>query len=316
MCYGVTRPGGRGIPKCLMQLEQTTKTGIARERGTLKVAHLKGDGVMPGLIAASLHDVKPFYFLTNACRQVKWIKKKRFVWNKALQKKVQLPFYRLNVVDEHNNNVNNVDIADQLRLACRFDRWMRKRKWWWSIFFWSFETLLTNAYICYKKHHLLHNSKPMSHFNFQRSIAMAWICPEKHWPANGGSCMTVSSVSTTSSARKSNKQMMTRSDIQSVKRVKRSPAFSDSTLSNKGALHKHRLENCHHWPIASEKVGARCQLHRWAANKQVKSNLMVCSNCNVTLCAKCFTPFHTILGDLVENKEYFSTQYAADNNDK
>ena len=48
--------------------------------------------------------------------------------------------------------------------------------------------------------------------------------------------MTVSSVSTTSSARKSNKQMMTRSDIQSVKGVKRSPAFSDSTLSNKKVL--------------------------------------------------------------------------------
>ena len=79
MRCGVTRPGGRGMPKCLMQLEQTTKTGIARERGTLKVAHLKGDGVMPSLIAASLCDVKPFYFLTNACRQVKWIKKKRFV---------------------------------------------------------------------------------------------------------------------------------------------------------------------------------------------------------------------------------------------
>ena len=110
--------------------------------------------------------------------------------------------------------------------------------------------------------------------------------------------------------------MITRSDIQSAKRVKRSPAFSDSALSNKGTLHKYRLENCHHSPIASEKVSARCQLHRWAANKQVKSNLIVCSNCNVTLCAKCFTPFHATLGDLVENKEYFSTQHAADNNDK
>ena len=63
---------------------------------------------------------------------------------------------------------------------------------------------------------------------------------------NGGSYMTVSSVSTTASARKSNKQMITRSDIQSVKRVKRLSAFSDSALLNKGALHKHRLENCHH----------------------------------------------------------------------
>jgi len=86
----------------------------------------------------------------------------------------------------------------------------------------------------------------MSRFNFKRSIAMGWICPEKCWPANSGSCMAASSVSTTASARKSNKQMITALDVQSAKRVKRSPAFSDSALSSKGALHKCRLENCHY----------------------------------------------------------------------
>ena len=50
----------------------------------MKVAHLKGDGAIPSLIAALLYDVKPLYFLRNVCRQVKWMKKKRFVWNKAL----------------------------------------------------------------------------------------------------------------------------------------------------------------------------------------------------------------------------------------
>ena len=46
--------------------------------------------------------------------------------------------------------MNNVDIADQLRGFYRIDKWMRKRKWWWSMFFWCFQILLTNSYIVHK----------------------------------------------------------------------------------------------------------------------------------------------------------------------
>ena len=135
MCYGVTRSDGRGIPQCIKQKEETTKNGIARVRGTVKVAHLKGDPSIPSMIAVSIYDVKPFYFLSNQCEKLEWTKKTRKVWHKAQNRNVNLDYYRLNVIDDYNNNMNNVDISDQLRVVYRFDRWMRKRKWWWSIFF-------------------------------------------------------------------------------------------------------------------------------------------------------------------------------------
>ena len=49
-------------------------------------------------------------------------------------------------------NINNVDITDQIRGSYRPDRWMRKHKWWWLMFFWVHGTLLVNAYVAYKRH--------------------------------------------------------------------------------------------------------------------------------------------------------------------
>ena len=43
MIYGVVRSSGRGFPKCVMQKEMTCKEEKNRARGTLRVAHLKGD---------------------------------------------------------------------------------------------------------------------------------------------------------------------------------------------------------------------------------------------------------------------------------
>jgi hypothetical protein len=43
---------------------------LEQARGTLKVAHLKGDEKIPGLIALSYYDSKPFYMLSNACEKV------------------------------------------------------------------------------------------------------------------------------------------------------------------------------------------------------------------------------------------------------
>ncbi len=58
---------------------------------------------------------------------------------------------------------------------------MRNRKWWWSIFLWSLETALTNAYVLYRKFHTLHNRKPMTHYDFVKSVALAWIDKKTFW---------------------------------------------------------------------------------------------------------------------------------------
>ena len=108
-----------------MQEEAKTKDELARVRGTVKVAKLVGDEHIQGLLAVSVYDTKPVYVLTNAISQVKWISKERKLYDKTQNKKVPAPFYRLNVINNYNYNMNNVDIANQLRGSYCWDHWMR-----------------------------------------------------------------------------------------------------------------------------------------------------------------------------------------------
>ena len=93
-----------------------------------------------------------------------------------------MKFHCVDIVDEYNNHMNNVDVADQLRGSYRFDIFLCKTKWWWSMFFWCFQMLLTNSYILYKKYLLLHNITPMSHYDFHFPPAKAWIRSDLHCP--------------------------------------------------------------------------------------------------------------------------------------
>ena len=77
--------------------------------------------------------------------------------------------------------MGGVDIADQLQNYYHFNHWMRKRKWWWSIFFWAFGVLLVNAYVSYKTYMISKGKWPMSHYEFRKQIALAWIDPTTYW---------------------------------------------------------------------------------------------------------------------------------------
>ena len=66
-----------------------------------------------------------------------------------------MAFLRPEVTDMYNNGMNNVDIADQLRGTYRLDRWMRKRKWWWSIWMWGLQVLIVNAYVLHRSAHIV-----------------------------------------------------------------------------------------------------------------------------------------------------------------
>ena len=135
MVFGVTRKNGRGIPPCILQQEETTKEKIELARGTLKVAKLIGDEKINGLVAMSYYDTKPFYMLSNAAHNVEFVTKKRKLFDRSTNSMKEAPFYHLNVINDYNMHMNNVDIADQLRGNYCFDHWMRKSKWWWSMFF-------------------------------------------------------------------------------------------------------------------------------------------------------------------------------------
>ena len=75
MIYGVVWSSGRGVPKCAMQKEKTHKEEKICAQGTLRVAHLKGDSKIDGLVALSYYDSKPFYMMSNFTDCIKWIKK-------------------------------------------------------------------------------------------------------------------------------------------------------------------------------------------------------------------------------------------------
>ena len=125
---GVCRQKVRGIPTCVEQLEENTKEHKAKMLGTLKTAILKNDALCKDFVACSIYDSNPFYLFSSSCPDIKRIKKDREVCHPGLENKIKVPFYRLNMIDNYNNNINNVDISDQLRTVYRYDRWICKQK--------------------------------------------------------------------------------------------------------------------------------------------------------------------------------------------
>jgi len=138
----------------------------------LKMTILIGDPDCPSLLAVSVYDTKPVHFLSSCAESIKWIEKKRKVFDKSTKRMKQMTFLRLNINDDYNYGMGGVDIADELRGSYRFDKWMRNYKWWHSIFWWGFQVLMINSYKCYFTYCTDNNIKPMSHYEFQKKMGM------------------------------------------------------------------------------------------------------------------------------------------------
>ena len=111
LIHGVCRQS-RGIPKCIIQEKVTQKEDLLKNKEMLKATVLVGDSACQGLVSLSFYDSKPVYFVSNACEKIYWKKKSRKLWYKDKGKKVEAPFYRLNIVDYYNFGMGNVDQAD------------------------------------------------------------------------------------------------------------------------------------------------------------------------------------------------------------
>ena len=77
--------------------------------------------------------------------------------------------------------MGGVDISDQLRGVYRCDRFVRNRKWWWSLLFWSNGVLLTNSYKLYLrvcKEEGVKVPQYKEQYQFRKAIAEYWINPE------------------------------------------------------------------------------------------------------------------------------------------
>ena len=137
MVEGVTRTNQRGLPREVIQHDVKNPKDIMKVKGTVKVAVLENCGPLNAspLVAASVYDNKGVHFLSTCVEKVEWVEKTRMVWDRSSEIVREGTFLCLSVNDSYNMNMNNVDIADQLRNQYRPDKWMRKQKWWWSMFF-------------------------------------------------------------------------------------------------------------------------------------------------------------------------------------
>ena len=250
-------------------------------RGTVKAAVLEGDPECPNLVASSVYDTKPVHFLSMICDSIKWIVKEKSVFNVETGKMETLRFLRLNYINDYNYGMGHVDVSDQLRNNYRFDHWLRNTKWWWSIFYWGLGVMLVNAYVVYtaflKEQGVLQKNM-LTHYNFRKAVALAWISPEEYYQASKNT------NATTPPAPSSNK-----------KKLKRTEFFTDHSVAAAGKLTVTRMNTyLQHLPVPPNSERSRCGMHRWLGIDMQK-DVMTCKSCNVNLCLRCYEGFHTIV---------------------
>ena len=269
----------------------------------MKAAVLVGDPNFTGLVAVSLYDSKPVYLISNACDKVGWTKKERKLWHKDKGKKVNVPFFRLNIIDQYNHGMGNVDQADQLRLQYRSTYWLRNRKWWWSIFFWLFEGALTNSFVLYQKFFQIHDREPpLNHYEYIRAISLAWLDQSVYWIRKK---KKQSGNVASSSSQASNNSVISRlRRTQQPKTVSKSTTFTKTSLDSYSGSLRCRLDR--HYTHLPERTGqsvGNCQLCYWTSKKRVRSYVFKCSSCQVLLCLDCYKPFHELIDlEVLKNK--------------
>jgi hypothetical protein len=297
LLHGVTRRGGRGIPACVLQDEVKNKKQQMLVRGTVKAAVLEGDPECPNLVASSVYDTKPVHFLSMICDSIRWIVKEKSVFNVETGKMETMRFLRLNYINDYNYGMGHVDVSDQLRNNYRFDHWLRNTKWWWSIFYWGLGVILVNAYVVYTtflKEQGVSEKNILTHYNFRKAVALAWISPEEYYQGS-----KKSSAPTPPTTNK--------------KKVKRTEFFTDHSVGSSGKLTLLRLNSyLPHFPVPPNSDRSRCGMHRWLGIDTQK-DVMTCKSCNVNLCLRCYEGFHTI-GGLVGIKTRLKEFY--EKNDK
>ena len=114
MVHGVTRPTMKGIPLIVKQNEVKKKGDLEKVRHSVKAAVLKGDPDMEGLVALSIYDSKPTYFMSTVMEGIEWDVNKNKVFNSSTFKTYDTKFLRLNWQNRYNFEMDHTDVADQL----------------------------------------------------------------------------------------------------------------------------------------------------------------------------------------------------------
>ena len=96
--------------------------------GTTQAAMLMDNLTCPDVLTMSTYDMKPVHLLLMVAELVKWITNKRKVQDR--EKKVDMNFLWLNVINEYNKNMNGTNMANQLQGVYWPDHWMGHRECW------------------------------------------------------------------------------------------------------------------------------------------------------------------------------------------
>ncbi len=287
LVHGVLRKSGRGCPPCVIQEDKQGKAAD-QARGTMKAAVLKGDSWSSDLVLASCYDQKPFYMISHSCESVTWVPVTKKVWSSSLKMLVDYSFLRWNLSDDYNYEMNDNDVADQLRLIHRIMRFHRNVKWWWALFMWGCKISLVNSYVLYKRYCELKGVPVMwNHHDWNEAVGYAHINPDEYWPR---------------------KKCPLKSGVQVTAGKTRAPKMDSLALSPTRGWLRGRLDNLvMHMPVNPEAATGTtvCQLHRWAYkefnphdDKNCKpaglhSQVMRCRTCQVNLCLGCWEIYHT-----------------------
>ena len=303
--HGVTRREGKGIPQVVKQYEVQDKKELEKVRNNVKVAVLEGDSAIEDLIAISYYDSKPVYFLSTVIPDISWHTCGKQVYSKNLNQQVTKYFLRPNFVNVYNFDMNSVDRADHLRKNYCLGEGLRQRKWWFSIFLWGLDVAMVNAYLLYKSWMNMHGFPPMSHYRFREAVALAWMDSETYWPdryRQRRRNKVVSPSNESLNTRKSNASVsslsrQTRSTTASQQQKQQKKHCSTLTQgsidSGKFGSRLIHTGDCTHMPTPVHSKHSECQLHKWA-NKRTRKQVMICPDCNLTLCVSCYKPFHTV----------------------
>jgi hypothetical protein len=199
-------------------------------------------------------------------------------------------------------------------------------EWWWALYFWWLGVMMMNAYVFYVKLGLLAGvprNNLLSHHDFHKAIALAWIDPVNHHPryrvpARGEAPMTPTTVLFSTPSVMSRKRVWKSSSKltdNSIKKLakKKSCAiqFTDKTLAVGGILSIRLESTASHFPMPSTKPDAKCQMHRWVDFPNKRSNLLSCEDCHVSICVQCYKRFHTVV-DLVVTKADLFKEFKED----
>ena len=105
-----------------------------------------------------------------------------FARSSTLKKTAYFNFLRWNLSNDYNYEMNDNDIANQLRLAYRFMRFQRNIKWWWALFLWGYEVSVVNSYISYKRYCELKGVLvKWTHHDWNQAIGYAHLELDEDW---------------------------------------------------------------------------------------------------------------------------------------